>query len=146
MLLETTNRTEAGRSFDQLGLALLPVRIACYAISSPTDLTMGCTQSVRFSAFSIQGCCRQRCRKCCFVPHRIAIPIALSRAHFGEKWPKNGEMAIFNPHLGQISHFSTIFPTGAKIHCSAIVSHFGPEARNGVRTACHGNQDLNHRK
>ena len=45
----------------------------------------------------------------------LAIPIALYRpqigppARNGKKWPKNGKMAIFDPFLGQFSHFSAIF-------------------------------------
>ena len=68
------------------------------------------------------------------------------RPEMGKKWPKNG----FWPHrkkgekmdekwqncrfLPIFGPFFPLFSGGAKIHFSAIFSHFGPEARFGVCT------------
>ena len=72
------------------------------------------------------------------------------RPEMGKKWPKNG----FRPHRekgGKMAEnfwanfliFRPFFPLvlgGAKLHFSAIFSHFGPGARFGVCTGQSGSQ------
>ena len=97
----------------------------------------------------------------------IAIPIALYRPHLGprarngekmaekrtlapprkrgkngEAWGKQLSLTHFWADIPIFRPFFPIFPGGTKIHVSAIFSHFGPEARNGVCTGQSGSQIL----
>ena len=99
------------------------------------------------------------------MPTTVAIPIALYRPQIGpparngkkmaEKWilappgkkgkngRKMGKWPFFDPFLANFPIFRPFFPFfpgGAKIHFSAIFSHFGPEARFGVCTGQSGSQ------
>ena len=49
----------------------------------------------------------------------------------GKKWPKNGKIAIFDPFLGQFSHFSAIFSPFSRFGQNPFFCHFFPFRAGG---------------